>query len=62
MNTKTNLVSSVKLVPSFADKCREMEKEINNKLLTLNVRQTSSTYLHRLVSTMQALHEVNKHH
>lgn len=64
MNTKNNKIfgNGVTLVPSFADECREMEDTLQKKLLTMNIKQTSSTYLNRMVGAMQALHELNKHH
>jgi len=64
MNTKDDRFfnESIELIPSFADKCREMEKTLKNKLLSVNLEQTNDTYTIRLVKAMQAVHELNKHH
>lgn len=62
MNTKNDSPSDdVELIPSFADKCREMEKVLIEKLLDTNLDSMGDTYTIRMVKAMQALHALNKH-
>lgn len=64
MNTKDDRFfdKSVESIPSFADKCRDMEKTLNTKLLSTNLEQTNDAYTVRLVKAIQSLHDLNKHH
>ena len=63
MNKHDNCcMGTIDRTPSFADKCRQMEKDVEEQLLTLNIMKTHSTYLTKMVTVLQSLHEINKHH
>ena len=61
-NSIPDVFGTMNKEPSFIDKCRQMEKDVEEQLLVINLMQTDNVYLGKMVEVLQALHNINKNH